>query len=371
MSTTSSRLGVFLVGRPELVARLRELQRDRLHVGDEPVERGAQAQVLAQRLLVPVRPDVLDHLIGVVAGLLGLLADQRLDVVVGDLDPGLVGDRLERELAGDRPRGLGLHLRDQRLGRLPGDLEVRGGLDPAPAERADEAVEQLTRPRLDERAGALDVRGGDERVDGGRPEGGVDLLLDRGADAPLDVGPQLGERVELAGGARELVVELRQHLLVDVLDRDRDRGAGLVGELVVDLLRLPDARADQRRLDLLDEPAGAELDDRVGLRLARGALQVDDERVALLGRTVVGGHELGDALPQRLELLVDELLRNLGLGARHLERRPVDDLGRGLHLDRGRERPRLLVGRRQLEVVLRAPRSAAGACATRPTRTSR
>ena len=245
------------------------------------------------------------------------------------------------------------------------------GLDPAPAERADEAVEQLPRPRLDERAGTLDVRGGDERVDGGRPVGGVDLLLHRSADAPFDIGLQLGERVELARRARELVVELRQHLLVDVLDRDRDCGARLVGELVVDLLGLPHARADQRRLDLLDEPAGAELDDRVGLRLTGGALQVDDERVALLGRTVVGGNELRDALPQSLELLIDELLRNLGLGARHLERRPVDDLGGGLHLDRGRERPRLLLRRRQLEVVLGRRDRAAGACATRPTRTSR
>ena len=37
--------------------------------------------------------------------------------------------------------------------------------------------------------------------------------------------PQLGERVELAGRARELVVDLRQHLLVDVLDRDVDRAS--------------------------------------------------------------------------------------------------------------------------------------------------
>ena len=245
------------------------------------------------------------------------------------------------------------------------------GVDAAPAERADEAVEQLARARLDERAGRLDVRRSHERVDGGGSERRVDLLLDRDADAPLDVRAQLGERVELARRARQLVVDLRQHLLVDVLDGDRDGGVGLVGEVVRDLLRLPDARADEGRLDLLDEPPRPELDDRVRLRLARRALQVDDERVALPGRTVVGRHELGDGLPQRLELLVDELLRDLGLGARHLEGRPVDDLGGGLHLDRGRERPRLLVGRRQLEVVLGRRDRAAAACATPPTRTSR
>src|SRR3954468_16814932 len=104
-----------------------------------------------------MRPDVLDHLAGIVARLLGLLADQGLDVVVRDLDPRLVSERLERELARDRPGGLALHLRYQRLGRLPRDLEVGGGLDPAPAERADEAVEQLSGPCFDERAGALNV----------------------------------------------------------------------------------------------------------------------------------------------------------------------------------------------------------------------
>ena len=129
-------------------------------------------------------------------------------------------------------------------------------------------------------------------------------------------------------------------------------GRGLVRELVGDLLRLAHARAQESCLDLLHETSAAELDDGVRLGLARRALQVDDERVAFPGRAVVGRNELCDRLSQCLELLVDELLRNLGLGARHLERRPVDDLGGGLHLDRGRERPGLLLGRRQLEVVL-------------------
>ncbi len=87
--------------------------------------------------------------------------------------------------------------------------------------------------------------------------------------------------------ACELVVELGQHLLVDVLHGDRDAGGRVVGEIVGNLPGLADAGADQGRLDLLDEPSRAELDDRVRLRLAAGALQVDDEGVAVPGRAVV------------------------------------------------------------------------------------
>ena len=112
-------------------------------------------------------------------GRLGLLADQRLDLVVGDLDPGLVGDRLERELARDRPRRLALHLRDQLLRRLARDLRGRSSARcPRRSSERTKPVEQLAGARLDERPGGLDVRRVDERVDGGGAEGGVDLLLD-------------------------------------------------------------------------------------------------------------------------------------------------------------------------------------------------
>ena len=63
----------------------------------------------------------------------------------------------------------------------------------------------------------------DERVDGVRAEGVLDLGLELLAETALDVGAQLGQRVELARRARELVVELGQHLLLDLLDRDLDR----------------------------------------------------------------------------------------------------------------------------------------------------
>ena len=95
----------------------------------------------------------------------------------------------------------------------------------------------------------------DQHVDGGCAEGRVDLLVDLLAQATFDVGTQLGDRVELARRARELVVDLGQHLLADRLQRHVDRRRRVVRELIGDLLRLTGVRADQRVLDLVDEPA--------------------------------------------------------------------------------------------------------------------
>ena len=120
-----------------------------------------------------------------------------------------------------------------------------------------------------------------------------------------------------------------------------------------DLLRLAGAGAEKRRLDLAREAARAELEDGVALRLARGVDEVDDERVALLRGPAVGGRELGHGLAQRLDLGVDRLLRNLDLGARDLERRPVGDLGERLHVDGGGEAPALVGCGRELVLVLR------------------
>src|SRR5438093_2975226 len=93
--------GLFLVRGPELLSRLRDLRGDRLDVGGEPVECRPQAQVLADRLLLAMRPDVRDELIRFLARVLGLLPQVRLDLGVRDLDPGTLRERLERELARD------------------------------------------------------------------------------------------------------------------------------------------------------------------------------------------------------------------------------------------------------------------------------
>src|SRR5438270_8256704 len=78
--------GLLLLGRPEFLARPREIDRDRLDLGDDPIERAAEPEVLAQGLVAAALPDPLDHLVRVLlARLLRLLADELPQLVVGDL----------------------------------------------------------------------------------------------------------------------------------------------------------------------------------------------------------------------------------------------------------------------------------------------
>ena len=93
---TSYRRGLLLLGRPELAARGSELGRDPL-----PRRRPGRApdacEIVAQLLEPAGLRDDGDRPLGLVLAGLGLLADQRLDVGVRDLDPELVGGRVEDE----------------------------------------------------------------------------------------------------------------------------------------------------------------------------------------------------------------------------------------------------------------------------------
>src|SRR5688572_26677689 len=65
-------LGSFLVGRPDRVPGLRDVHRDRLHLGGHAVERGAEADVLAQVLVAAGVPELVDHVVGIFARLFSL-----------------------------------------------------------------------------------------------------------------------------------------------------------------------------------------------------------------------------------------------------------------------------------------------------------
>src|SRR5215212_9440146 len=86
-----------LLRRPDRLTCLRELLRDRLHLGRDAVDGLLQPQVLADAVGAALLDELLDVLVG-----LALLAELLADVVVGHLDAELVGDRLEQELARDR-----------------------------------------------------------------------------------------------------------------------------------------------------------------------------------------------------------------------------------------------------------------------------
>jgi hypothetical protein len=195
------------------------------------------------------------------------------------------------------------------------------------------------------------VRGVHERVGDRGPEGGLDLELELRADARLDVGAQRLERVELRRGARELVVDGREHLLLQLLDGDVDRLARVVGELDLDRARVVGRGADEAALDLLEQAPRAELYDEVALDVPARLDHVDDDDVALARRAPVDGRELSDGRAQRLDLRVDCLGRHVRVDRRHLKRLPVGCGWLGLHRDGGREAPAHLVGSGQLVVV--------------------
>src|SRR6266545_6640361 len=249
------RLGrlLFLVGRPESLAHLGELLRNALYLGGDSVESVTEAQIVAKRLEAAALTKPEQGLVGVVANDRRLFAYERLDFVVGDLDPKPVRGGVEHELARDGARGLLAEPRDQLLGLLAGHREIRLERNASRLDLPRKAAEQLARARLDERSRGVHLRRGDDRIGDVGAELRLDFLRDLLAQVGLDVLPQLRERVELARRARELVVELGQQLLLDLLHRYGDGLGRVVGELERDLLRLAGAHADDALLHLLDD----------------------------------------------------------------------------------------------------------------------
>src|SRR3954466_14803713 len=162
-----------LLRRPDRLARLRELRRDRLHLGRDPVERLLHPQVLADAIGAALLDELLDVLVA-----LALLAELPADVFVGDLDGELVGDRLEQHLARDRLLGLLAKplLEEARVGARR--LQVRARVDAARVEAAHEGGEELARTHLDDEPGRFDPRRLHELVDGPLPEPPLDVLLE-------------------------------------------------------------------------------------------------------------------------------------------------------------------------------------------------
>src|SRR5213082_2314548 len=191
---------LFLFGSPKSLARLGELARNPLDLRGDAVERIAKPQVVAQRLEAAVLAEALDRRRGgvVVADDLRLLAHERLDVLVGDLEAELLGRRLEYELARDRAARLLVQPREQVLRRLAGHRQVRLERDTARLHLLREAAQQLARARFDERSRRIDVRCRDECVGDVGAELRLHLFRDLRSQAILDVLAQLRERLELA-----------------------------------------------------------------------------------------------------------------------------------------------------------------------------
>ena len=184
-------------------------RRDALHLGGDAVERVAQAQVVAERLEAPLSRSAASVSSASspttprpARGRAPRPPRRRPRCPSCSAAASSTSSRATERGASSPSRAT------SSSGALARHREVGLERDAARLDLAREPAQQLARARLDERPGRVDVRGGDERVDDVGAELRLDLLLDLLAQARLDVGAQLGERLELGGGARELVVEL-------------------------------------------------------------------------------------------------------------------------------------------------------------------
>src|SRR5215204_5923409 len=122
-------LGFFLLWGPELLAGVRELDRDALHLGRDPVERVAKTEVRAERFVPPRFAYLRDQGISVLAELLGLLADQCVDLLVGRLQAEPIRRGLEHDLTLEGLARLGLDVGLDLLRRAAAELDVDVGAD--------------------------------------------------------------------------------------------------------------------------------------------------------------------------------------------------------------------------------------------------
>ena len=137
-TASSAPSGFSLPGRPQLLARARQLERDPLRPrrrrGRAPCAAADPSRSASWR---PLCAQLLDHLVRIAPRRrLGLLAENaRISSSVTSM-PSRVGDRLEHQLARDRaPRVLGTHALLELLRRLAGHREVGLERDPAALER--------------------------------------------------------------------------------------------------------------------------------------------------------------------------------------------------------------------------------------------
>ena len=186
------------------------------------------------------------------------------------------------------------------------------------------------------------------------------------ADARLDLRAQLVQRVVAAGLDREVVVQLRQALLLDLLHLHGERGVlarELLGRVVVregelDGALLARGRARELLLEAGDQPAGAELHDLPAALAALEGRPVDrpdvvhDHEVAV-ARLAFDGLERRERLADALELGLDLLVVDLRLAASHLDALVVAELRRRHHADLDRERERGALLRQVVEIHLR------------------
>src|SRR5436189_1495084 len=139
---------LLLLGRPQPLAGLCLLERDRLRRPRDHVGGLAETDLRAKQRIPPALAQTLEQSLGRLVSLAGAEGGQEL--LVGDLDPLRVGDRREGGLPPQRALGVALQVGDQLLTRLSLHLRVGLGVDPPGAQRALDAVPHLVGAGVDQ-----------------------------------------------------------------------------------------------------------------------------------------------------------------------------------------------------------------------------
>ena len=93
------------------------------------------------------------------------------------------------------------------------------------------------------------------------------------------------------------------------------------------LAALAGLRSDKSLLQLVWQLARPELDDLIAALFVAFADEIDDECVTVLDWSSFNRHELSDTRAQRVELVLEQAVRNLRLALADLELAPVGQLG--------------------------------------------
>ena len=298
--------------------------------------------------------DVLDVGVRVLAGLLGAAHDVLRQLVVVEADLVGLDDLVEDELRHDRVVDRLLELGLELVGRLLLVVEVLLERDAGERELLLDLLATGGELLRHERLGQRDVDLAQQLVEDEVAGLGGLLHALAARDALAQVGAQLLQGVELRRHLDELLVELGELGLLDLGHRDRDVDLGVL-ELAAD-----EGRAERRgaagleaRDGLVEAVEHLGAADAVGQGLGRGVL--DDRAVLVRGREVegdlvaLGGSALdagvgGEALTERLELLVDVGVGDLDRGHLDLDRGQVGELDLGPHVDLGGDLDVVAVG---------------------------
>src|ERR1700684_448509 len=230
-SRLSTRLALLLsgVGRPELLARLGLLERYRLGLGCDQLDRLTRGEILTDLIQASGLAEIVEQLLWLDSLTLGGGGDDFQQVVIARNDRLRRHHRGDHRFAAQRLGRLGGKLGDEIVLLAPGDLQVGLAGYAAMGEGVEHSIPHLAGLRLHERLGDLYVRACIHRVERSLAKLRGHALGIGLTESRADVIGELLDRVE-AHVHGKVIVDFGKLLVLDLLDGDLERGI-LAGEL--------------------------------------------------------------------------------------------------------------------------------------------